>query len=77
MMAGMDLGIDGRTAVVTGATRGIGAAVAERLEQEGARVVRVARSVGIDVTAPGRHPGQQRGHVGDQAARRADGRRLL
>jgi NAD(P)-dependent dehydrogenase (short-subunit alcohol dehydrogenase family) len=52
MMAGMDLGIDGRTAVVTGATRGIGAAVAERLEQEGARVVRVARSVGIDVTAP-------------------------
>jgi NAD(P)-dependent dehydrogenase (short-subunit alcohol dehydrogenase family) len=52
MMAGMDLGIAGRTAVVTGATRGIGAAVAERLEEEGARVVRVARSEGIDVTAP-------------------------
>jgi 3-oxoacyl-[acyl-carrier protein] reductase len=52
MMAGMDLGIDGRVAVVTGGTRGIGAAVADRLEAEGARVVRVARSEGIDVTAP-------------------------
>jgi len=52
MMAGMDLGIEGRTAVVTGASRGIGAAVAELLEAEGARVVRVARSEGIDVTAP-------------------------
>jgi 3-oxoacyl-[acyl-carrier protein] reductase len=47
----MDLGIDGRTAVVTGGTRGIGAAVSDRLEQEGARVVRVARSEGIDVTS--------------------------
>jgi 3-oxoacyl-[acyl-carrier protein] reductase len=52
MMAGMDLGIEGRTAVVTGATRGIGAAVAEQLDDAGARVVRVARSEGIDVTAP-------------------------
>jgi 3-oxoacyl-[acyl-carrier protein] reductase len=48
----MDLGIEGRLAVVTGGTRGIGAAVVERLEAEGARVVRVARSEGIDVTAP-------------------------
>ena len=48
----MDLGIEGRTAVVTGASRGIGAAVAEQLEAEGVRVVRVARSEGIDVTAP-------------------------
>jgi 3-oxoacyl-[acyl-carrier protein] reductase len=52
MMAGMDLGIEGRTAVVTGASRGIGAAVTELLEAEGVRVVRVARSEGIDVTAP-------------------------
>ena len=48
----MDLGIEGRIAVVTGATRGIGAATAALLEAEGARVVRVARSEGVDVTAP-------------------------
>jgi NAD(P)-dependent dehydrogenase (short-subunit alcohol dehydrogenase family) len=47
----MDLGIAGRVAVVTGATRGIGAATADLLEAEGARVVRVARSTGVDVTA--------------------------
>ena len=52
MMDRMDLGIAGRTAVVTGATRGIGAAVAALLEAEDAHVVRVARSEGIDVTAP-------------------------
>jgi 3-oxoacyl-[acyl-carrier protein] reductase len=52
MIRGMDLGIAGRTAVVTGGTRGIGAAVAGLLEADGARVVRVARSEGIDVTAP-------------------------
>ena len=52
MMVGMDLGIDGRIAVVTGATRGIGAAVAAQLEADGARVVAVSRSEGIDVTAP-------------------------
>jgi 3-oxoacyl-[acyl-carrier protein] reductase len=48
----MDLGISGRVAVVTGATRGIGAATADILEAEGARVLRVARGEGIDVTAP-------------------------
>ena len=49
----MDLGITGRTAVVTGASRGIGAATAKLLEQEGARVLAVSRSSGIDVTDPG------------------------
>jgi 3-oxoacyl-[acyl-carrier protein] reductase len=48
----MDLGITGRTAVVTGASRGIGAATASMLEQEGARVLAVSRSSGIDVTDP-------------------------
>ena len=48
----MDLGIRGRTAVVTGSSRGIGAATARVLEAEGARVVHVSRGAGIDVTAP-------------------------
>ena len=47
----MDLGISGRVAVITGATRGIGAATADILEAEGVRVLRVSRGEGIDVTA--------------------------
>src|SRR5919204_367749 len=47
----MELGVEGRTAVVTGASRGIGAAVAGMLEGEGARVVRVSRGAGVDITA--------------------------
>ena len=50
----MDLGISGRTAVVTGASKGIGAATAALLEAEGVRVTAVSRSLnGIDVTDPG------------------------
>lgn len=48
----MNLGIEGRRAVVTGASRGIGAAVVRLLREEGAEVVEVSRSAGIDVTAP-------------------------
>lgn len=54
----MDLGLSGRTCVVTGATRGIGAAVAAQLREEGARVLAVARDapveagLSLDVTAP-------------------------
>src|ERR1700727_785979 len=39
----MDLGISGRVALVGGATRGIGRAVAQELIAEGARVVITAR----------------------------------
>jgi len=40
----MDLGLKGRTAVVLGATSGIGSAIARRLGEEGANVVVVGRS---------------------------------
>jgi 3-oxoacyl-[acyl-carrier protein] reductase len=51
----VNLGLDGRLCVVTGATRGIGAATARMLSQEGARVLSVARvgaDLELDVTAP-------------------------
>ena len=48
----MDLNITGRTAVVTGGNRGIGAAIVKALEAEGARAVPISRSSGIDVTDP-------------------------
>ena len=51
----MNLGLDGKLCVVTGATRGIGAATARMLSQEGATVLSVARhdaDLELDVTAP-------------------------
>ncbi len=41
----MDLHLHGKTAVVTGASRGIGLAVTRALEQEGVRVVGAARTI--------------------------------
>jgi len=59
----MDLGLDGKACIVTGATSGIGLATAKLLREEGARVLLVARSeealeraggefVAADITAP-------------------------
>ena len=42
----------GRTAVVTGASQGLGLAVTRALKAEGARVVPAARSLGVDVSKP-------------------------
>jgi 3-oxoacyl-[acyl-carrier protein] reductase len=39
----LDLGLNGKACIVTGASRGIGAATARLLEEEGARVLRVSR----------------------------------
>jgi 3-oxoacyl-[acyl-carrier protein] reductase len=47
----MDLGIKNKVAVVTGASSGIGFSVAQRLAQEGCRVVMYARSPGKLETA--------------------------
>jgi 3-oxoacyl-[acyl-carrier protein] reductase len=40
----MELGLNGRTALVMGSSRGIGRAIAESLEREGARVAAASRS---------------------------------
>ena len=49
----MDLGLRGKLAVVTGAARGIGAAIAEGFADEGARVLLVDQSDGAEKVAAG------------------------
>jgi len=49
----MNLGIEGRTALVVGASRGIGLEVARELRAEGCKVVTASRTEGIDLMPEG------------------------
>jgi 3-oxoacyl-[acyl-carrier protein] reductase len=53
----MAASLGGRAAIVTGASRGIGLAIAERLAADGMRVLLVARSAGAIAEAAARLPG--------------------
>src|SRR5215472_3159987 len=55
----MDLAIDGRRALVTGASRGLGRAIALSLASEGAKVVALARNrARLDELAAATPPGR-------------------
>lgn len=49
----MNLGIEGRTALVVGASRGIGLEIARDLRAEGCRVITVSRTEGTDLMPEG------------------------
>ena len=60
----------GKTAVVTGASRGLGLAVARAFEAEGARVITAAKSSGVDVSKPedvARDPRVKAVYLGEEA----------
>lgn len=52
----MDLGLESRVAIVTGASRGLGRGIVEALVAEGVRVVATARAANDLATLEARHP---------------------
>ncbi|MEU9027611.1 oxidoreductase [Streptomyces sp. NPDC048383] len=52
----MELALAGKTAVVTGAGRGVGLAITRRLVAEGVRVVGAARTITAELKETGTHP---------------------
>lgn len=52
----MELDLAGKTAVVTGASRGVGLAITRQLVAEGVRVVGAARTITAELTETGAHP---------------------
>jgi 2-dehydro-3-deoxy-D-gluconate 5-dehydrogenase len=71
----MDLELDGRVAIVTGASRGLGSAIVEALVAEGMKVMAAARSEGPLEALQARYPGQVAAHRYD--ARDADAAGVL
>jgi 3-oxoacyl-[acyl-carrier protein] reductase len=65
MMAAMDLGLEGRAALVTGASKGIGRGIAAGLAAEGARVAMASRSRERVEAAAAEVGGGARGYVFD------------
>ena len=65
----MDLQLEGRVAIVTGASRGLGRAAVESLVAEGARVVAAARSKDALDELADAHPGRVHAHPFDATDR--------